>query len=41
MQNLHENEEGKAIALSYFEERGFREDIIRKISIGLLFEFGR
>lgn len=40
MKNLHENEEGKAIALSYFEERGFREDIIRKFQLGYCLNSG-
>jgi DNA primase len=31
--NLHSNE-GKAIALSYFKERGFRDDIIEKFNLG-------
>lgn len=31
---LHESDEGKAIALSYFLERGFREDIIEKFQLG-------
>ncbi len=31
---LHENEEGRSIGLSYFYERGFREDIIRKFNLG-------
>ncbi|MFK7756811.1 MAG: DNA primase [Flavobacteriales bacterium] len=31
---LHESEEGKAIGLSYFYERGFREDTIRKFKLG-------
>ena len=31
---LFESEEGKAIGLSYFLERGFREDIIRKFQLG-------
>lgn len=31
---LHENPEGKAIGLSYFKERGFREDIIKKFQLG-------
>lgn len=31
---LHEHEAGKAIGLSYFKERGFREDIIEKFSFG-------
>ncbi len=34
VQNMHENEEGKAIGLSYFEERGFRPDIIKKFELG-------
>jgi DNA primase len=32
---LFETEEGKAIGLSYFRERGIREDIIRKFQLGL------
>jgi DNA primase len=32
--NLHETEEGKAIGLSYFHERGFRPDIIEKFQLG-------
>lgn len=32
--NLFENESGKAIGLSYFKERGFREDIIKKFQLG-------
>jgi DNA primase len=32
--NLHNNEQGKAIGLSYFVERGFREDIIEKFQLG-------
>lgn len=32
--NLHETEEGKAIGLSYFQERGFRPDIIEKFQLG-------
>jgi len=31
---LHESEEGRAIGLSYFIERGFREDIIEKFQLG-------
>ena len=31
---LHESDEGKAIGLSYFIERGFREDIIDKFQLG-------
>lgn len=32
--NLFHSEQGKAIGLSYFKERGFREDIIRKFRLG-------
>ncbi|HEU4718222.1 MAG TPA: DNA primase [Bacteroidia bacterium] len=32
--NLHETEEGKAIGLSYFLERGFRPEIIEKFQLG-------
>lgn len=32
--NLHETEEGKAIGLSYFRERGMRADIIEKFQLG-------
>ena len=38
--NLHENEEGKAIALSYFVERGFRKDIIDKFQLGYCLNTG-
>ena len=34
MHSMHESEEGKAIALSYFEERGFRIDIVKKFQLG-------
>ena len=34
MQNLNQSEEGLAIGLSYFEERGFRKDIILKFQLG-------
>lgn len=34
VENLWENELGKAIGLSYFKERGFREDIIKKFELG-------
>lgn len=33
-QQMHETEEGRNIGLSYFEERGFREDIIKKFQLG-------
>mgnify|MGYP002073793042 CR=1 FL=1 len=31
---LHETQEGRSIGLSYFVERGFREDIIKKFELG-------
>lgn len=31
---LHENEEGKSIGLSYFKERGFNEETIKKFELG-------
>lgn len=40
MQNLHENDEGKAIGLSYFLERGFRKDIIEKFQLGYCLNSG-
>jgi len=33
-ENMHQSEEGKAIGLSYFEERGFRPDIIERFQLG-------
>jgi DNA primase len=33
-QNMLETDEGKAIGLSYFEERGFRKDIIERFQLG-------
>lgn len=33
-QQLWETEEGKAVGLSYFRERGLRDDIIRKFQLG-------
>jgi DNA primase len=38
--NLLENEEGKAIGLSYFVERGFRKDIIEKFQLGFCLNSG-
>ena len=35
---LHNHIDGKAIGLSYFRERGFREDIIRKFELGYSLE---
>lgn len=40
MHNLHNSDEGKAIALSYFEERGFRKDIIQKFQLGYCLNTG-
>jgi DNA primase len=34
MQAMHESDEGKAIALSYFQERGFTPEIIKKFQLG-------
>ncbi len=36
--NLFEHAEGKTVGLSYFRERGFREDIIRKFQLGYALE---
>jgi DNA primase len=38
--NLLEHEEGKAIGLSYFQERGFRKDIIEKFQLGYCLNTG-
>ncbi|MDR2919811.1 MAG: DNA primase [Tannerella sp.] len=35
---LHEHEEGLAIGLRYFVERGFREDIVKKFQLGYSLE---
>jgi DNA primase len=37
---LFHSDEGKAIGLSYFHERGFREDIIRKFQLGYCLDSG-
>ncbi len=34
METLHENDEGKAIGLSYFRHRGLRDETIRKFCLG-------
>lgn len=34
MARMHNHQEGQAIGLSYFEERGFRKDIIQKFQLG-------
>ena len=36
--NLFENPEGKTVGLSYFRERGFRDDIIKKFQLGYALE---
>ncbi|MDO5663956.1 MAG: DNA primase [Bacteroidia bacterium] len=38
VKTLHQNPEGKAIGLSYFKERGFRDDIIKKFQLGYSLE---
>lgn len=38
--NLWNTEEGKRIGLSYFHERGFRDDIIKQFQLGYVPEFG-
>ncbi|HQB79052.1 MAG TPA: CHC2 zinc finger domain-containing protein, partial [Tenuifilaceae bacterium] len=35
---LHKHTEGKSVALSYFKERGFRDDIIEKFQLGYCLE---
>lgn len=34
VKRLHDDPEGRAIGLSYFKERGFRDDIIKKFQLG-------
>ncbi len=36
--NLHKHSEGKSVGLSYFRERGFRDDIIEKFQLGYSLE---
>lgn len=36
--NLHKHSEGKTIGLSYFRERGFRDDIVDKFQLGYSLE---
>jgi len=36
--NLHKSNEGRSVGLSYFRERGFREDIIQKFQLGYSLE---
>ena len=33
-QQMHDTQDGRAIGLAYFRERGFRDDIIRKFQLG-------
>lgn len=40
MHNMHEVNEGRTVGLSYFEERGFRPDIIRKFQLGYCLNSG-
>ena len=37
---MHETDEGKAVGLNYFIERGFRKDIIEKFQLGYCLEKG-
>jgi DNA primase len=37
-ENLFDSEEGRTIGLSYFHERGFRDDIIKKFQLGYSLE---
>ncbi|XOD67283.1 MAG: DNA primase [Flavobacteriales bacterium Tduv] len=34
IEQLHESEEGRAIGLSYFKKRGFRDEVIEKFELG-------
>ncbi|NMB49723.1 MAG: DNA primase [Bacteroidales bacterium] len=38
VKTLHEHPEGKAVGMSYFRERGFRDDIIKKFQLGYSLE---
>ena len=40
MERMNDSEEGKAIGLSYFKERGFRPDIIEKFQLGYCLDSG-
>lgn len=40
MHNLFETQEGKSIALSYFRERGFSDEIIKRFQLGYTLEDG-
>lgn len=36
--NIHNHQEGKVVGLSYFKERGFRDDVIKKFELGYSLE---
>ena len=38
VKTLHHNPEGKAVGLSYFRERGFRDDVVKKFQLGYSLE---
>lgn len=38
--NMHETNEGQSVGLAYFEERGFRADIIKKFQLGYCLNSG-
>lgn len=38
MDNLHQDNEGRTIGLSYFKERGFRDEIIKRFELGYCLE---
>ena len=40
MQRMHESNEGQNVGLAYFEERGFRADIIKKFQLGYCLNSG-
>lgn len=40
MQRMHQSSEGQSIGLSYFEERGFRKDVIEKFQLGYCLNSG-
>src|SRR3989338_4432170 len=40
MHNMHEVNEGQTVGLSYFEERGFRPDIVKKFQLGYCLNSG-
>lgn len=37
-ENLYNSDEGSAVGLAYFKERGFRQDTLRKFEVGYSFE---